>query len=76
MFVNCMLLVINGEANEPVCYSSKIVDDIVKEVDKACIELDIDNSEDEVRAIANYLESGSVAWTNDEVYCFQIIPVK
>ena len=75
MYVNCMLLVINVSSDKPVCYSSKIVDDLVKEVDKACIDVGIDNSEEEVKDIAERLEKVE-CWNNDEIYCFQIIPIR
>lgn len=75
MYTNCMLLVVDGDAHQPVIYYERMKDDTRHEVEKACVIVGINPDEDVTNDIVLVLEADEVYWYADR-WCFQIIPIK
>ena len=74
MYKNCMLIVVDGDAHEPVIYWHVIDDDTDKEVAKACATIGIDPNYDETEDIVDAIDNDEVYWYKER-FGFQIIPV-
>ena len=73
MYKNCMLIVVDGDAHEPVIYWHVIDDDTDKEVAKACAIIGID-PKDETEDIVDAIDNDEAYWYKER-FGFQIIPV-
>ncbi len=70
-----ILTVINGKSECPNQYAVQCTDDLENDVRKAFEELSLTASNDVVEDIVQDLLHGRSYWY-DELYCFEIIPVK
>ena len=69
-----MLIVVYGDAHEPVIYWHIIDDHTDKEVAKACATIGIDPNYDETEDIVYAIDNDEVYWYKER-FGFQIIPV-
>lgn len=70
-----ILVVVDGDAHEPIDYSNKIDVDLATEVRAACNALAIKHDDNLIEDIAAELDHGRSYWHN-ESYCFDIITVE